>query len=211
MMGRWRISIGMLLTVVAVAAIGFAAITVASPLWVGLTTSLTWFLIVASLLGVGFGRGKVRVYWTGFALLGWSFLILTIHPVTREHVQRYLISNNLRTTLYTTLHEPEKSASPPAPAGGMMGVMGGGTTGGGFRSMMGGLGPAQGSTAATPVVSIFDLGQILTMLEALIWAFLGGWMARYFAIDRPARPAASPRLAARPLAERPRDGGPSAS
>jgi hypothetical protein len=192
-MRRPRVSIASLLAVVAVAALGFAAVTVASPIWVGLVTSLTWFLIVAALLGVLFGRGSRRVFWTGFALLGWSYLILTHHPTTVTFIRPYLLATRLFETLYPILHLPSEDQEPVA--------WGAGSADLGLRSM-GAFGGGAGPVGGPGVVVLPDFVQIGHMLEALGWAYLGGWAARYFAFERARRPDDQPR-AARPLPRRP--------
>lgn len=66
-----RITIAHLLLVVLVAAIGLAAIRNATPAWAGAMLSITFFTMICSFLGVALTRGMRRVYWIGFATLGW--------------------------------------------------------------------------------------------------------------------------------------------
>lgn len=198
-MRRFRVSISGLLGLVAVAAVGFAAIRIATPAWAGALYSLTFFLLVASLLGIGFGRGPRRVFWIGFALLGWSYILLHYVPWNGRYLGPYLLAPSLFDALYDELHITDamrnaKGFSPPfrgtlnesVPAGsGGLGHMGGmGGMGGGFR-MMGGMG---GPPPVRPTVDPPVFVRIGMALEALLWAFLGGWSARFFASGRLARP-----------------------
>src|SRR4051794_36337733 len=74
---RPRVSIAAMLSIVVVVALGLAAIRSASPAWAGALTSLTFFLLIVSWLGIAFRRGDDRAFWVGFALLGWSYILLT--------------------------------------------------------------------------------------------------------------------------------------
>ena len=76
-----RISIAGLLGMVAVFAIGFAALVNASDLWLGATLTLTIGLLLGSVLGVILrpdcrGGGLL----VGFALFGWGFFLLGLAP-----------------------------------------------------------------------------------------------------------------------------------
>lgn len=190
---KWlRVSISRLLAFVALASLTFAAIKVATPAWAGALYSLTFFALIASLLGIGFGRGARRVYWTGFAALGWGYMALNYLPLHNRYFGPLLLSPNLFDDLYDRIHIPEdlknakgmgmtgRAIFESAPAGSGMGM---GGMGGGFR-MMGGVG---GGPPATPPVKLVDpqvFIRIGVALEALLWAFLGGWVARYFASGR---------------------------
>lgn len=194
-MRRFRLSIAGLLVVVAVAAVGFAAIRVASAAWSGALYSLTFFLLIGSLLGIGFGRGTRRTFWIGFAALGWGYVVLHYVPWNGRYLGPYLLAPNLFEELYDRIHIPDEVRNAKGFTPAMRGMRGDGAPagsgfsgmgmGGGFRMMAGFGGPAApGPTLADPLV--FD--RIGMALEALIWAFLGGWMARYFAAGRVARP-----------------------
>ncbi len=209
-MRRLHLSISGLLALVAVVAIGFAAIHNATPSWAGGLYSLTFFLLVASLLGILFGQGPRRVFWTGFALLGWSYILLHFVPWNGRYLGPYLLAPSLFDAIYDELHITDQMKNSPGfvrpqpgvisdsiPAGsgglggmmsGMGGMMGMGGTGGGFRNMMGGLGGPPGPPPVLPTVDPPVFVRIGMGLEALLWAFLGGWAARYFASGRSGRP-----------------------
>jgi len=67
-----RFSIHTLMAVVVIAAIGMAAIRTCSAVWSGAMLSLTFFALTCSLLGIAFLHDSRRVYWIGFATLGWT-------------------------------------------------------------------------------------------------------------------------------------------
>lgn len=189
---RIRVSIGGMIGLVALAALGFAAIRVASPAWAGALTSLTFFAMVASLLGIVFGRGSRRVFWTGFASLGWAYLFLantswfapSPNPMLGPaRIGQFFLAPALSPVIYDLLHSVEGSGFRDF-TGGMRGGMGGmgggmGGMGGGMRSMAMG-----GAPLPPPSVDPYDFLRIGRSLEALLWAFLGGWTARYFASGR---------------------------
>src|SRR2546423_9814773 len=90
-----KVTIAQLILVVFVAAIGLAAIRSGSPAWSGALISITFFAMICSLLGIAWGRGTRRVYWSGFATLGWSYLFLIYVPWLHENVGQFLLAPNL--------------------------------------------------------------------------------------------------------------------
>ena len=177
-----RVTIAQLILVVFVAAIGLAAIRSGSPAWSGALFSITFFAMICALLGIALGRGTRRVYWSGFATLGWSYLLLIYVPWLHENIGQYLLAPNLFEQLEVLL----QTAS---------------TGGGGFQSVpvgvLGATATAGGFGGAGGVSGLTDFVRIGTSMEALLWAYLGGWAARYFASGRDQesapRPAGSTR------------------
>src|SRR4051794_9671577 len=90
-----RVTIAQLILVIVVVAIGLAAIRSGSPAWSGALFSITLFAMICSLLGIALGRGTRRVYWSGFATLGWSYLLLIYVPWLHENLGQYLLAPNL--------------------------------------------------------------------------------------------------------------------
>ena len=90
-----RVTIAQLILVIVVVAIGLAAIRSGSPAWSGAMLSITFFAMICSLLGIALGRGTRRVYWSGFATLGWSYLLLIYVPWLHENIGQYLLAPNL--------------------------------------------------------------------------------------------------------------------
>jgi hypothetical protein len=171
-MKRPRITIAQSILVVLVAAVGLAAIRSGSAAWAGVMFSITFFAMICSFLGVALGRGTRRTYWSGFAALGWSYLLLIYVPWLHGKVGRFLLAPNLFAQLEEVLH-------PDVQGGGLQSlpveILGAMATGGGFGG---------GSGAGSGVDDLSDFVRIGLMMEALLWAFLGGWVACYFASGR---------------------------
>ncbi len=169
-MQRPRITIAELILVVIVAALGLAAIRSASAAWAGAMFSIMFFALICSFLGIALGRGLRRIYWSGFALLGWSYLLLIYTPGLHERFGQFLLAPNLFEYLDEVLHPdpPEASGMQSVAPFGILGAM---ATGGG----------------GGPVAGVDDFSEIVRIgmaMEALLWALLGGWAARFFASGR---------------------------
>ncbi|WP_165249868.1 hypothetical protein [Paludisphaera soli] len=171
-----RISIRTVMAFVLIASIVMAAVSVGSPPWAGAMLSTSFFTLTCSLLGVVFGRHDRRTYCTGFAALGWSYMALMYGPGIDVKVGRFLLAPQLARILYDAIHA-EAPAPNATPAGG-----------GGFQSVP--VGPVAAATTAGgggfgPVGPVrparADMGRIAIAVEALFWAFLGGWAALAFA------------------------------
>jgi hypothetical protein len=170
-MRRPRITIGHGVLFVAVVAVALAAIRSGSAAWAGAVSSITFFVMICSLLGVALERGMRQIYWIGFAALGWSYLLLVHAPWLDVRVGLYLLGPNLFQYLAEVLQ--------PAPPGGSE------FGGGGFQSV-----PVEllGTTATGGRFGAFvgsppnlaEYKRIGVSLEALLWAFTGGWVACYF-------------------------------
>jgi len=168
-MRRPRITIAHLVLVVLIAGLALAAVRSGSPAWAGAMLSVTFFVMTCSLLGAALERGMPRVYWSGFAALGWTYLFLTHAPWLNERVGVTLLAPNL----FESLHEVLRSTAQPA--GGLqsvpVGPSGAAMTGGGFG----------GGGGAPPFGFLPDFIRIGVSIEALLWALLGGWVACRFA------------------------------
>jgi hypothetical protein len=160
-----RFSIRMLMAVVVISAVGLAAIRNCSEVWAGAMLSITFFTLICSLLGIAFGRKMRRVYWSGFATLGWGYLFLLYVPWLHEKVGQFLLAPNLFAYLEEVLHANSQGGGLQSLPLGMLGAV---ATGGGFS------GP-------TGIDDISDCVRIGIAIEALLWASLGGYAARYFA------------------------------
>jgi hypothetical protein len=166
-MKRPRFTIAEIALFVLVLAIGLAAIRSGSDAWTGAILSVTYFTLFCSLLGIAFGRKTRRVYWLGFAMLGWAYLALFLWPGLDGHIGDALLSPNMFRYV-ADIVQPD-----PTPPGGLQSlppaVVGANAVGGGFTA---------GFAAMNGRANVIRIG---TALEALLWAFLGGWVARYFA------------------------------
>ena len=166
-----RVSIRTLMAGIVIAAIGLAAIRNCSPVWSGAMLSSTFFTMTCSLLGVAFRRGDRRVYWIGFATLGWVYLLLWFTPSFNGYVGQFLLAPNLLAYVEQLLH-----ADVVAAGGGMQSVpvaiLGVSATGGGFG------GSAINAIDPTPCI------RLGVAIEAFVWAAAGGHAATYFASGR---------------------------
>src|SRR6184192_4085180 len=75
-MSTVRFSIGGLMGVVLVAAIGLAALRNASEPWAGVMLLLTHGVLGFAAIGVVCRRHVERAWWLGFSLFGWGYLAL---------------------------------------------------------------------------------------------------------------------------------------
>jgi hypothetical protein len=160
-----RVSIRSVMAFIIVAGISLAAIRIGSPPWSGAMFSITFFTMVCSLLGVALTCGLRRVYWSGFAALGWSYLLLMYAPWVDRKVGPFLLAPQLFPALAEVLDSDNQAA------GGLqsvpIGTFGAAAAGG----MFGGVGSRN-------LQAFIRIG---VAIEALLWAFLGGWVACYFA------------------------------
>jgi hypothetical protein len=71
-----RISLAGSLGIVAVIAMGLAGMVSASSLWTTAAATVTLAVLLTALLAARLLEGIDRAFWAGFALFGWSYLIL---------------------------------------------------------------------------------------------------------------------------------------
>ena len=75
-MPRYRISLAGSLGIVAVIAMGLAGMRSASSLWTTAAATVTLALLLAAVIAARLLDGLDRAFWAGFALFGWSYLLL---------------------------------------------------------------------------------------------------------------------------------------
>jgi hypothetical protein len=176
-----KYSLGTLLAVVALVALGCAAWVNFSPAW-----GQAMFAVAMSLLGVSLivalvGQGRARVFAAGFAAIGGSYFVLTFLSDESLRDERLVTSRTID-WLYAIQQRaklgPETTSAPTAMDSGM-------------AMMSGGMSPMQpagyfpnfsGSSGATgvPVVgpTPAELKDIGHCLWTLVFASLGGLLAR---------------------------------
>jgi hypothetical protein len=164
-----RITIAELMLVVLVAGLGLGAMRSASPAWAGAMWSITIFAMICSLLGIALRRGSRQAYWIGFATLGWSYLLLIFVPWLHENIGSYLLAPNLFAYLEEVLRVDIQ------PGGGMQSLP---------LQMLGAIATAGGFTPGALFDELSGFVRIGMAMEALLWAFLGGRVAYYFASGR---------------------------
>jgi hypothetical protein len=178
-MRKFRFSIGGLMAVVLVLAIGFAALRNASQTWAGLMFLLTCGVLGLAVVGAVCRREAERAWWLGFAVFGWGYMILAFWPSeSLPELPTQALLDVLRSIFLAT---PQGQGFVPA----MAGAFGGG---GGF--------------GAGPMLSSSQIGHCLW---ALLFALLGGTLARVL-YGAPADRTESPDPHAQPRAQSPSNG-----
>lgn len=76
-MTRPRVSLKSLLAFVAALAAGLTALIRPNYGWAHVGSTLYLALLLTAILGVLFRRGERRAYWSGFAIFGWAWAILS--------------------------------------------------------------------------------------------------------------------------------------
>jgi hypothetical protein len=79
-MTRPRSTIAQLMACVLYAAFGFAALRNADDLWADATYTIAIISLAAALLGAIVRGGRARVSWIGYAVFGWTYLLLDLLP-----------------------------------------------------------------------------------------------------------------------------------
>lgn len=180
----FRFSLTTLFGVVLFVAFGTAAIRFASPLWAGLTMSLTVPILFAAILGALFRLGQARAFWTGVAICGWGYLLIVLAPWFDAGVGQQLPT----TYLLNYAQERLQNGAPPAGLAVDLGVPVAVSNGG----------PALLSYGSGQGLRIWSTGSALESgfvlrtghaLFALLFGFIGGVMAKWFYLTRSPREA----------------------
>jgi hypothetical protein len=102
-MGRYRITIGRMLVVIAHFGVGFAALRSPSWIWASTFFSLVAASMTASALTAVYRRGSRRAFWTGYAVCGWLYLGLSSVPFASPNLSPLLITTPLMDLAYPTI------------------------------------------------------------------------------------------------------------
>jgi hypothetical protein len=108
-----RFSIGSLLMLIAIVAVGMAALRYPSPLWASTIYTVAAIAIVAGVSNAILGRGARRAYWIGFALFGGAYFYPTLF------YSNHLLTETILDLIYphVSLRSPQLVALPPATSG----------------------------------------------------------------------------------------------
>lgn len=90
MMRRPQFSLRAVGAAIVAVALACAALTYASPVWATLTFTGTIGSLLLALPAIVYRIGRERAFWVGFALLGWSYLILVFGPWFQANIRRHL-------------------------------------------------------------------------------------------------------------------------
>src|SRR5262245_46740229 len=187
-MPRFRISLATLLGLIALIALGLAGMTSGSRLWTAVAATLTLAVLLTAILAAFLLAGSERPFWVGFALFGWTYLLL---------VNWDWIGGQFGHDLTASLSDIAESlvpevgvTAPPFPASGPSSP-----TSALWMSRQPTANPAR--PVFTPVelvrqrqIKIGNLVQISRMVLSLLFAWLGGSIARALAERRAARSGA---------------------
>ena len=113
-MSRTRVPLSALLVVVGLMAVGFAALRVSSRLWASACFSVALLMLVVAVAELIYRRGRVRAFWGGFALFGWTYLLIAFGPGPLTAWRDLLVSAPALAILEEKLLEP---AVPSRPVG----------------------------------------------------------------------------------------------
>ncbi len=87
-MRKFRFTIGWLMILVLVLAIGLAALRNPSVMWVGTIFLATRVILALAVIGVVLRKHAERAWWLGFSVFGWGYLMLiTPGPPTMRSMQ----------------------------------------------------------------------------------------------------------------------------
>jgi hypothetical protein len=154
-----RFSIASLLVIIGILGVALAALRNPSYLWANVLFTVAFGSLILAVVNAIYGSGAGRAYWLGFTICGGAYFAACSIPGLRDSVSPRLVSELLFDVLYPSFRLPEPTPS-PAPARGMMAMMGQMQMTGMMNQMQGGLGPNGGNgvrkrrgpgTAVTPV------------------------------------------------------------
>jgi drug/metabolite transporter (DMT)-like permease len=189
----FQFSIKALLGSVVFVALACTALLNASEWWASAACTVTLAVLLIAVLASVFRRGPRRAFWLGFAIFGWTYVLLTFWPASDPTFpcQRHVLTTRLSRWAYFGLlplvRTPPAEPVPMAPFSGR--------SGGGdsyvrdeFRdraTLV--LTPAAPAPPAPPRTYYPDYTPFLTIAEwlwTLLLAMLGGILARYLYATR---------------------------
>lgn len=199
---RFKYSLRELLGLVVFVAVACGSLLDASPWTASVVFTLTLAILLLGLLAAIGRKGSVRAFWLGFTITGWGYLWLAISPRQLPDEGLYglapsglfqsggtLVTTKLLRLGHAAIHPPKPNA--PKPNAGMGGM------GGGFFS----LAPDSLQEEIDSFARIGGFGDDIIFhafmrighsLWALLFAYLGGRLTRYFH-DTAAPSVTSPR------------------
>lgn len=189
-----RISLATLIGIVALIALCLAGMLSPSRLWLMLASTVTLALLLAALLASWLFSGDDRAFWVGFALFGWTYLIL---------VNWDWVGGQIGHDLTVGINEAAEWLLPEVKAPGL--PFGVASPPPGASTILPAL-PGQAVPIPPTLVNSADyyelsrqrqikvgnFVQICRMMSALGFAALGGWVARILAQREEKRRAGRP-------------------
>jgi hypothetical protein len=172
-MPSFRISLASSLGIVAVIAMGLAGMVSASSLWTTAAATVCLAVLLSAVLASFLLTGIDRAFWAGFALFGWSYLLLVNWDWVGGQFGHDLTAglSDIAESVFADVAVPGPPQSPAtAPAG---------RAAGGFQSDY--LESVRGRQ-----IRLGNFVQIGRMILSLLFGLLGGWIAESFARRREA-------------------------
>jgi len=159
----FRFSLRWVFAAVAFIAVVTAALTDGSPRWAALIALTSVFALLASLLGVIYRREELRSFWVGFALFGWTFLLLSLETAGLNEAAP---TNEFMKELYPFFRRT-LPVNPATPNPGWV-----------HETAM-----ENGRTVAV-IVSAYDFHRLGRSICTIASAFVGGMLGRWFFATR---------------------------
>ncbi len=151
-----RTSIAGLMGIVCVVAIGMAAMRSTTVLWTAAASTITLALLLTAVVGACWLRGPDRAYWSGFATFGGAYLLLVNWDWLGGQFGHDLTGGFLDVAEWAVPQETYPVNAPP--------------TAGASQLM------------ARRSITVGNFVQIGRLLIALVFALIGGSIARAFAV-----------------------------
>jgi hypothetical protein len=98
-----RFSVADLLVTIGLCALSLACLIYASTPWATAVLSVALASLVLALIGVIYRRGERRAFWAGFAICGWTYLILSCSPWFIPFPRSQLVTSKLLEWAYPIL------------------------------------------------------------------------------------------------------------
>ena len=172
-MPRFRISLASLLGIVAVIAMGLAGMVSASSLWTTAAATVCLAVLLSAVLAARLLTGIDRAFWAGFALFGWSYLLLVNWDWVGGQFGHDLTAglSDIAESMFADVAIPGPPQSPAIAPAGRPAV--------GFNIQY--LESVRGRQ-----IRLGNFVQIGRMILSLLFGLLGGWIAGSFAGRREA-------------------------
>ncbi len=108
-----RFSLAGLIAAIGLFGVGMACLMFASTPWAGAVPSVTLAILTLAPLGIIYRRGERRAFWTGVALCGWSYMIVSSGPWFADAVRPRLVTSKLLGWAYPWMVPAARQAENP--------------------------------------------------------------------------------------------------
>jgi len=105
-----RFTIAGLMVLTLFVGVAVAALRSASDEWASVLFTLTIVMLAIAVLGALFRQGQRRAFWTGFALFGWGYLLVCFGHWFATEVNPHLVTTKLLERVYPRLAKNPRDA-----------------------------------------------------------------------------------------------------